>query len=250
MESLDGLDPKVKFRLYRFSVWCGLFVVIGNTLAFNVWGDIFPPPDPGWGPDRVAQFILGNREKILWSVVLMGFVAPFFYFFAVVTSLQMRRIEGGMGLLSYVQLTSAVVAPTGWVYPLCLLATAAYRPERNPDLILALSDQYYLTMIGVAFIFSINIASIGLAAIFDRRAQPVFPKWFGYANIVFAIIFAPGIFVYAYLSGPFAWNGTFALKLPMYAFPFWKAMMIWGLLRAIRSEEAEESAAALIKVRA
>lgn len=247
MESLDGLDPRIKFRLYRFSVWCGLFVVIGNTLAFNIWGDIFPPPDPTWDAHHVSALILGNRTKILWSVVLMGVVAPFFYFFAVITSLQMRRIEGGFGLLSYVQLTSAVVAPTGWVYPLCLLATAAYRQERNADLILALSDQYYLTMTGVAFIFSINIASIGLAAIFDRRAKPVFPKWFGYANIIFAIIFAPGVFVYAYMTGPLAWNGTFALLLPECAFPLWKAMMIWGLLRAIRSEEAEEKAAALLK---
>jgi hypothetical protein len=245
MEPLNGLDPKVKFFLYRFSVWCGLFVVVGNTLAFNIWGNIFPPPDPHWGAARVTQFILNNRQGILWGVVLMGFVAPFFYFFSVITSLQMRRIEGGMGLLSYVQLTTAVVAPTGWVYPLAVLATAAYRQDRNPDLILALSDQYYLTMIGVAFIFSINIASIGLAAVFDRRANPVFPKWFGYANLVFAVIFAPGIFIYAYLDGPLAWNGFYALKLPMYAFPLWKAMMIWGLLRAIRSEEAEERAAAL-----
>jgi len=196
---------------------------------------------------RGWEFILGNREKILWSVVLMGFVAPFFYFFAVVTSLQMRRCEGGMGLMSYVQLTSGVVAPTGWVYPLAVLAVAAYRKNRSPEIIYMLSDQYYLTMIGVAFIFSINIASIGLAALFDRREKPVFPRWWGWAQLVFAAVFAPGVFVYAFQTGPLAWNGTFALWLPNYAFLFWKIMTIWGLLRAINSEEREEREAAALK---
>jgi hypothetical protein len=247
MEALDGLDPKVKFRLYRFSVWCGVIVVVANTIAFNVLGHLTPPPDPSWGAQKIAAFFAENRMSILWSVVIMGFFAPFFYFFAVITSLQMRRIEGGFGLLSFTQLTTAVVAPTGWVYPMSALAAAAYRPERSPELMLLISDQFFLTFTGVAFIFSINIASIGLSALLDRRSKPVFPRWFGWANLVFAVIFAPGTFVYAFMDGPLAWNGLFAVTLPAAAFPLWKIMMIVCLLRAVKSEEEEEAAAAKLK---
>ncbi|MFT4246534.1 MAG: hypothetical protein QM581_00670 [Pseudomonas sp.] len=244
IESLDGLDPKLKFGLYRFSVWCGLIVLVANTVAFFFLGKLFPPPSPSAGVQEVYQFFMGNRSAILWSVIIMAIFAPFFYFFAVVTSLQMRRIEGGFGLLSYTQLTTAVIAPTGWIYPMSAMAVAAYRPDRAPDLVYLVSDTFWLTMVGVAFVFSINIFVIGLAAVADRRPRPVFPRWFGYANFFFALIFAPGVFVYAFTDGPLAWNGLFALWIPSTAFFFWKIMMITCLLRAVNSEEAEERQAA------
>ena len=126
------------------------------------------------------------------------------------TMLQMKRIEGGWGLLSMIQLTTAVVAPTGWVYPMAVLATAAYRPDRNPDLILMMSDQFWLTYVGVAVIFVLNVAVIGLSALVDRRANPVFPRWFGYLNFFLALSFFPGVFIYLFTEGPLAWNGLFA----------------------------------------
>ncbi|NTG65131.1 hypothetical protein G6L29_31260 [Agrobacterium rhizogenes] len=233
----------MKFTLYRLSVWSGLLVVIGSVLAYTVVSPLTPPPPPSWGAKQVSEFLFAHRTNILWSVVIMGFFAPFFYFFAVITSQQMARIEGGWGVLSFLQLTTAVVAPTGWIYPLAMIATAVYRPDRDPNLVLMFNDLYWLTYVGVAFIFSINIASIGLAALWDRRQNPVFTRWFGWANIAFAIIFAPGIFVYPFMDGPFAWDGLFANIIPSIAFLFWKAMMITMLLRAVKSEEKEEAAA-------
>ncbi|MFK3779322.1 hypothetical protein [Agrobacterium sp. NPDC089420] len=237
-----GLDPALKYRLYRFSVWCGAIVLLANTVAFFFLGKLFPPPDPAWGTTETVAFFTENRERILWSVITMAFFAPFFYFFAVITSLQIKRVEGEFGLLSFIQLTTGIVAPTGWVYPMSVLATAAYRPERSPELVLAMSDQFFLTFVGVAFIFSINIWSIGMAALVDRREKPVFPRWFGYANFFLALVFAPGIFVYAFTDGPLAWNGLFTLWIPSSAFPIWKIMMIVCLLKAVRSEEEEERA--------
>jgi len=169
----------------------------------------------------------------------MGICAPLFYAFAVITSLQIRRIEGGWGLLSMIQLTTAVVAPTGWLYPMAVLATAAYRPERSPDLMLLISDQFWLTYVGVAVIFVLNVAVIGLSALVDRRANPVFPRWFGYLNLFLALTFLPGVFIYLFTAGPLAWNGLFALWIPACAFPVWKISMIVVLLKAVKSEERE-----------
>ncbi|WP_202970088.1 hypothetical protein [Pararhizobium polonicum] len=238
-----GLDPALKYRLYRFSVWCGVIVLIASTVAFFFLGKLFPPPDPSWGTTEITAFFTENRTRIIWSVIMMAFFAPFFYFFAVITTLQIKRIEGELGLLSLVQLTTGVIAPTGWVYPMSALATGTFRPERNPELLLLISDQFFLTLVGVAFIFSLNLVSIGIAALADRREKPVFPRWFGYANLFMALLFAPGIFVYAFHDGPLAWNGLFALWIPACTFPVWKIMMIVGLLRAVKSEEAEEAAA-------
>jgi hypothetical protein len=237
-----GLDPAVKYRLYRFSVWCGMVVLLASTVAFFFLGKLFPPPDPNWGATEISAFFTENRTRIIWSVIMMGFFAPFFYFFAAITSIQIKRIEGELGLLSLVQLTTGVIAPTGWIYPMSVLATATFRPERNPELLLLINDQFFLTLVGVAFIFSLNLVSIGIAALADRREKPVFPRWLGYANLFMALLFAPGIFVYAFTDGPLAWNGLFALWIPASAFPVWKIMMIVCLLKAVRSEEEEERA--------
>jgi hypothetical protein len=233
------VDDSVKFRLYRMSVWCGVVVLVAFTVAFTVVGKLTPPVSPTASAGEVTDFLTRNRTGILWAVVVMGVFAPFFYPFAVITSLQMRRIEGGWGLLSMVQLTTAVVAPTGWLYPLAVLATAAYRPGRDPQLVLLLSDQFWLTYVGVAVIFVVNVAVIGLSAFVDRRERPVFPRWFGYLNFVAAIALLPGVFVYVFTTGPLAWNGLFAMMVPAVAFLVWKVAMIVVLLRAVKSEEQE-----------
>lgn len=237
-----AIDTKLKFRLYRVSAWCGVVVMVTSLVAYFFLGRLFPPVAPTDSAEEVQQFLVDNQVGVQWAIVLMGIIAPLFYLFAVVTSLQIRRIEGGWGLLSMVQLTTAVVAPTGWVYPLAVLGTAVYRPERSADLVLLLSDQYWLTYVGVAVIFVLNIASIGFAALIDRREEPVFPRWFAYLNFFMALTFLPGVFVYAFPDGPLAWNGLFALWIPACMFPAWKIVMIWGLLRAIKQEEREETA--------
>lgn len=233
------MDDSVKFRLYRMSVWCGAIVLVAFTVAFTIMGKLTPPISPTAGAEQVTRFLTENRDGILWAVVIMGVFAPLFYPFAVITSLQMRRIEGGWGLLSMVQLTTAVVAPTGWLYPLAVLATVTYRPGRDPDLVLLLSDQFWLTYVGVAVIFVLNVVVIGISALVDRRPQPVFPRWFGYLSFLLGLLLFPGVFVYVAPSGPFAWNGLFAMMVPAVAFVIWKVVIIVLLLRAVESEERE-----------
>lgn len=233
------MDDKLKFRYYRLSVWCGVVVLVANTLAFSVIGHLSPPVSPHDSAQEVANFLAEHRTGILWAVVVMGICAPLFYPFAVITSLQMRRIEGGWGLLSMIQLTTGVVAPTGWVYPLAVLATAAYRPHRSPDLQQLLSDQFWLTYVGVAVIFVVNVVTIGISAFVDRRPNPIFPRWFGWLNFVLAAALFPGVFVYVATDGPFAWDGLFTVLIPSVAFIIWKISMIIVLLRAVKSEERE-----------
>jgi hypothetical protein len=233
------MDEKVKFRLYRMSVWSGLVVLVAAIVSFSFVAPLTPPPSPTANAQEIAQFLTQNRTGILWATVIMGLFVPFFYAFAVITSLQIRRIEGGWGLLSMIQLTTAVVAPTGWLYPLAVLATAAYRPGRSPDLMLLLSDQFWLTYVGIAVIFVFNLASIGLAAFVDKRPNPVFPRWFGYLNFILGIALLPGVFVYVASDGPFAWNGLFTNIIPSIAFLIWKIAMIVVLLKAVKSEERE-----------
>jgi hypothetical protein len=230
------------FRLERVSAWCGFVLLLGFIVAFSV-GHLITPMSPTKSAQGVVEFLSDHQTGILACAAIMVLVVPFEYPFVVVTSMQMRRIEGGWGLLSMIQLTTGVVAPIGFFFPLAILAAAAYRPQsHSPDVLLAMSDIYWLMLVGNACIFVLQVWSIGFAALVDHRPKPVFPRWFGYFNLVLGVLLIPGAFVFLTKTGPFAWNGLLANMLPSLVYFAWKIATPIMLLRAITSEEEEAAA--------
>ncbi len=235
------MEQDLRIRLERVSAWCGFVLLVGFVAAFAV-GRLTPPVSPTASPQQIVAFLTGNRTGILTCVVLMVLTIPFEYPFVVVTSLQMRRIEGGWGLLSMVQLTTGVVAPIGFFFPLAILSAAAYRPEsHSADVLSAMSDVFWLMFVGNACIYVLQVWSIGLAVLVDRRPKPVFPRWFGHLNLVLGVLLIPGAFVFLAKTGPLAWNGLLADVIPSAAYFLWKIATPVVLLRAITAEEAETS---------
>lgn len=231
-------------RLQRASAWCGFILFAGFLLAYSV-GNILSPMDPTMNAEDAAAFLTENQTRILACVAIIVLTVPFEYPFVVVTSLQMRRIEGGWGLLSMTQVLTGVVAPIGFFFPLAILSAAAYRPEEHsPDVLLAMTDMFNLMYVGNACIFVLQVWAIGYAALIDRREKPIFPKWFGWLNIVLGVVLIPGAFVYLNKTGPLAWNGLLAYMLPSAAYFIWKIATPAMLLRAIKREEAETAVAA------
>jgi hypothetical protein len=225
--------------MQRLSAWSGFVLLVGFMAAFAI-GNIIPPMSPTESPEEIVRFLTDNQTRILTCVVLMVLLVPFEYPFVIVTSLQMRRIEGGWGLLSMLQLTTGVVAPVGFFFPLAILSAAAYRPEaHSADVLSAMTDVFWLMYVGNACIFVLQVWSIGLAALVDRRPDPVFPRWFGHLNLVLGVLLVPGAFIFLNKTGPLAWNGAFAYLVPSMAYLVWKIATPLVLLRAIKSEEAE-----------
>lgn len=230
-------------RLQRASAWCGFVLLAGFIIAYAV-GNLLKPMDPTWSAQEAVNFLQDNRTGILACVAIMVLTVPFEYPFVVVTSLQMRRIEGGWGILSMTQVLTGVVAPIGFFFPLAILAAAAYRPDaHSPDVLLAMTDTFNLMLVGNACIFVLQVWSIGYAALIDRRSRPIFPRWFGWLNLVLGVLLIPGAFVFVTKTGPFAWNGLLANMIPTVAYFIWKVATPALLLRAVKHEEAEAGGA-------
>ncbi|KPI18895.1 hypothetical protein OK074_1359 [Actinobacteria bacterium OK074] len=232
------------FRLERLSAWCGFVLLVGFIVAFSV-GHLIPALDPASSPKEVVAFLTDHRTGILAATAIMVLLVPFEYPFVVVTSMQMRRVEGGWGLLSMTQALTGVVAPIGFFFPMAILSAAAFRPEaHSADVLSAMSDIFWLMLTGNACIFVLQVWSIGYASFIDHRAKPVFPRWFGWLNIVLGVLLIPGAFVFLTDSGPFAWNGLLANVIPSLVYFVWKIATPIVLLRAIKSEEEEAAAEA------
>jgi hypothetical protein len=244
------MNAKTLYGFQRWSAYSGFLVMVVVSVCFFSFAKVQPPLDPKAPPEWLKDFLIQNRSGVLWSVVIISFVIPLEYLFVVTTSWQMRRIEGGWGPLSMIQLLTGVVAPIGFMYPLFVLATAAYRPEeRSPEILQVLIDLFFFEYVGFALVFVLQVAIIGFAVLVDRRSRPVFPRWFAYLNFLLAVVLAPGAFIFVFKEGPLAWNGLFAFWLPALAYLVWKIATPLLLLKAARSEydeseEATESALA------
>jgi hypothetical protein len=237
------MNARTLYSFQRWSAYSGFLVMFVVSVCFFVLAKVQPPLDPQASPEWVRDFLIQNRSGVLWSIVIISFVIPLEYLFVVTTSWQMRRIEGGWGPLSMIQLLTGVVAPIGFMYPLFVLATAAYRPEeRSPEILQVLIDLFFFEYVGFALVFVLQVAVIGLAVLVDRRTSPVFPRWFAYLNFLLAVVLAPGAFIFVFKTGPLAWNGLFAFWLPALAYLVWKVATPLLLLKAARSEydESEE----------
>ncbi|QII07297.1 hypothetical protein BH93_19735 [Rhodococcoides fascians A25f] len=237
------MNKGLQFKYQRIAAWSGFVVMIVVGICFFSFAKVQPPLSPTMEPDGIKEFLIANRSGILWSVVLISFVVPLEYLFVVTTSWQMNRIEGGWGLLSMTQLLTGVVAPIGFMYPLFVLATAAYRAEeRSPEILSVLTDLFYFMYVGFALVFVLQVVAIGIAVMSDKRSTPIFPRWFGYLNFFLGVVLAPGVFIFVVQDGPLAWNGLFAFWLPSFAYLLWKVSTPLLLLKAVKSEEAEHKA--------
>jgi hypothetical protein len=237
------MDEQLRLRLERLSAWSGFLLLAAFFGSFMIAG-IMPPMSPTMPQADVVQFLNDHRAGILWCVVIMVLAVPFEYPFVVVTSWQMRRIEGGRwGLLSMIQLTTGVVAPIGFFFPLAILAAAAYRPgEHSADVLSALSDVFWLMLVGNACIYVLQVWTIGSAALIDRRSKPVFPRWYGYLNLLLGVLLIPGALVFVFRTGPLAWDGLLAFWIPSMVYLVWKIATPIILLNAVKSEAEEDAA--------
>ena len=77
-----------------------------------------------------------------------------------------------------------------FIFPLMVLAAAAYRPaERSPEITQALNDLFWLTFVGIVGTIVLQAVVLAVASFADRTEPATFPRWYGYLNIVSGLRF-------------------------------------------------------------
>ena len=158
-----------------------------------------------------------------------GLIAPF----VAVISIQMKRMEDTPSILSYTQLSSGTAGIIFLILPCVIWTVAAFRPERDPALILLLNDFGWITFLMPFGTFVVQNFAIGFAILGDKSAVPVLPRWIGFFTIWVAILFLPGALLTFLKTGPFAWDGLFVFWVPLNIFFGWYLVMIVCLRKAI-----------------
>ena len=236
-----AIAPTYSIVSKRVQLACAGCVPVGMVTfiaGFFIAGYI-PPPPAYDTPQQIAEFYRHDTNTVRFGLLLalIGF-AMWGPLIAVITR-QMLRIKPRHNVLAYVQLGSGVAAWQFLLVPVLLLTTAAFRPERSPEITQALHDLGWIFLFMPFTPFVVQSLSIALAALLDFGPRPVFARWVGYLNLLEFVLFLPVGLLTFFKTGPFAYHGILVFWVPLAVFCVWLLVMSWASYRAVLDEYAQ-----------
>ena len=213
-------------------------------LAFWIFPGFLPPLSPTMTADQVAHFYRNNTGQIRASMLLFNLCEVAFIPFYMVIVVQMQRMANPSRAFAYSYLSAAASGATLFALADLAWLIAAFRPERDPDLILLLNDLAWMAFITpVGFIMAQNL-SLALGIYMDAGTKPVFPRWVGHFNIITALLMAPGAFALMHRTGSLAWDGFWSFWVRNGAFGLYIAVMFFVVRSALGEQARQEAAVA------
>lgn len=224
------------------SIQAQLLCVWGSPLATLMWlvgflwlAGFAPPLSPNLPAADIQAYYVEHATGIRIGMCLTMMGAALIGPFVAAISTQMRRIEGTHTPLADTQLGLGMLMVVFFVVPCFLLGTAAFRPERDAELIMLLNDAGWLPFVGAFQCTFFQLVAIAVCILKDRE-QRVFPRWVGYFNVWVAVLLLPASLVLFFRRGPFAWDGVLAFWLVLVVFCGWFLIMFWEVRKAILAQ--------------
>lgn len=226
-------------RTQMACLWCGPAAIVLFMVGFWFVAGLVPPPSPDDSAREIQALYQDNTDMLRLGLVLTMVAGALTGPFVAAISTQLKRIEGRYSPLAYTQLGLGMLGVLLFIFPVMVMQTAAFRPDRDPDTLLMLNDLAWLPFVGVFSPALFQGLAIAVAIFKDKDAQ-VLPRWLGYFNVWVVLAFVPAALIYFFKDGPFAWNGVFTFWLPLTVFSVWFLVMFVALRRAIQAQALEE----------
>jgi hypothetical protein len=210
--------------------------------AFLLFPGFVQPMSPTMSAEEVAAFYRDpqNLPRIRYSMIVFNWFGVGLIPILALIVLQIRRMAHRTPIFSYGIIACAAGGPTVFLMASLFWLLAAFRPERDPALIVLFNDMAWVTFSSqVGFLIAQSVL-VALAIFLDRRARPVFKPWVAHFNLLVAVAMVPAAFVGLALEGPIAWDGLLTFWVRNAAVGLWIVVMGVVLGQAIRRQRAEE----------
>ena len=221
-------------KIQLLCAWSGPCFMGFLLVGFWFIAHYVPPHSPNMTAAEVAAFYQASTLQIRVGLFITMFGSALYLPWSAVISDLIARIEGRFGPLSMLQFGSGALTILLFAFPTWLFAVAAFRPERDPELILLINDVAWLCFVGLFSPFFFVPIAIGVSAFLDKHNPPIFPRWVGYFNLWMALLVIPGGLTIFFKSGAFAWNGLLAFWVPLTIFGIWFTVMFLVMVKAIK----------------
>ncbi|MBW8482661.1 hypothetical protein [Actinomadura parmotrematis] len=226
--------------------WTALWLagVFGLVLlgAFVAFPGFLPPMSPRMSAAQVAAFYRDDTAMIRFSMILFDICGVMLVPFAMVIAVQMKRMATPTTVLAYCYLSAAASGATLFALADLLWLAAAFRPARDPQLILLVNDLAWMVFTAPVGTVVVQNLCLALAVRLDAGPRPVFPRWVAPFSVVTGLAMVPAAGGAVVTSGPLAWDGAVSFWLRIAAYGVFFAGMFCVLPGAIRRQAAEEAA--------
>jgi hypothetical protein len=223
----------------RILLWTTPAAVALFALAFVLFPVFSPPLAPTMTPEEVAAFFRENTTGVLGVAILWNLIACSLVPLFAVTAVQISRIATSSVVLTYAYIICVGVGTTAFILADYCWGMAAFRPDRDPQLVSLLNDMawfFFIAPVGTVIVQNLCFA---LGVYLDERPDPIFPRWVAHFNVATVALLAPSAFSILVKTGPLAWNGALSFTLRLVTFVVYIVVMFLVLLRAVNNQGAE-----------
>jgi hypothetical protein len=229
------MDERTSLQLELISAWCGPAFVLGLVVFFGIFGHILPaPPSPALDAAGIATRITDNLGdmRLGWvvSLVVMGLYLPW----SAQISTQMSRLEHHSRTMTYLQLIGGALTVFVVSFGILCFAIAAFRLERDPELMQMLTDFGWLSFELQWVLTTMQMLAMAIVGLADKRETPLFPRWTCFLTIWCGLSFAPASLTEYLKNGPFAWDGMLSFYVPWAAWVVWCGVISVYMIKDVR----------------
>ncbi len=239
----EELPKATNIRTQLVALWIAAPTALVLLIAFIAFPGFWPPMSPQLTADQVASFYRNHTPWIRFSMVTFNLCGIMLLPLFCVVVVQMKRMATQSQVFAYCYLSAVVSGATLFALADIFYAVAAFRPQRDPDLIMLLNDLGWMVFIApVGMIVAQNLM-LALAVYHDNGPHPVFPHWVGHLSLLTLFAMAPSACAVVMTDGPLAWDGAISFWLRNGAFAIFIVVMFFVLRTAIHRQAIEEGVA-------
>ncbi|BBY28576.1 hypothetical protein GCM10023114_18970 [Mycolicibacterium sediminis] len=225
----------------RILLWTAPPAMALFALGFLTFPIFVPPLSPTMTPAEVAAFFAEHNTGILGVVILANLLAGSLVPLFAVAAVQMSRIRTSSSVFTYAYVMCVGVGTTAFILADYCWGVAAFRPDRDPELISLLNDMAWFFFVAPVGTIVVQNLCLAVSTYLDERPDPIFPRWYAHFNVVTAVLLIPSAFSILVTSGPLAWDGSVSFTLRMVVLASYLVVTFLVLLRAVDRQGDEQA---------
>ena len=211
------------------------YIIFWGVLGHNV-----PPYSAGLSAEdlaaQLAQHTFSSRVGMVGAMA----VGVLYTVWGMAISQIMEKVESGNNVLSKLQLIGAAFTTLILVIPPAFWLSAAFRPDRNPELTQLLYDTGWI-IFDVGFsLTSMQYVAFGVCFLSDTRDVTLIPKWVSWFAIWVGFMFVILGLMPFFHDGPFSRSGWINYWIEFSIFFYVMSAMCIVVLGALTKLERED----------
>lgn len=220
-------------------LWLAWYVTVAfyslYTVVFFGLSRTQPPGRPSLDPDQTVGWFADRDPGLLIGFGLIFVLGGFSAVALALITYSIRRMSVSPVYAYAYLILYAIAAIPGFLYICIAMTSGVMRPDRDPELAQWLYDLGFLSFVGTMGVFLVGSLIWMVAVLLDTNG--VFPKWFGYLNLVNAlteVVIAPS---WIFERGVLAYNGAIGFWVNVPVFGLYTTVFIYLLRDFIRRDD-------------